>query len=155
MRSEADKIRFETKFEKRSPNECWEWRGWYFSGGYGGFDYENRATGAHRSSHELYIGPISKGVVICHKCDNKRCVNPNHLFAGTSLDNNLDTLKKKRGNRVRGSACSWSKLDEKQVWHIRNSNLPQVFLAKFYGVDPSHVSMIRSGRRWSHVLVSH
>jgi len=77
--------------------DCWEWVGAKFNRGYGVFAYNGKSPGyAHRFSYELHHGPIPKGMVIMHKCDNRKCVHPDHLKAGTQKENIHDAMKKGR-----------------------------------------------------------
>ncbi len=76
--------------------ECWIWHGGLFSNGYGQFRWGRRKVKAHRFIWQLLFGPIPQGKIICHTCDNPKCVNPNHLFLGTHKDNTQDMLKKGR-----------------------------------------------------------
>lgn len=80
--------------------ECWVWTA-SKTNGYGQFLADGKRTIAHRFSYELHYGPIPDGLFICHHCDNRRCVRPDHLFLGTNRDNNLDMIAKERhGNAV-------------------------------------------------------
>lgn len=90
--------RFYAKVDVRLPDECWNWKtGVHNKAGYGSFSYNGRARYAHRVSLELKLGrPLKKGEVACHRCDNPSCVNPNHLFSGTTRDNARDAIKKGR-----------------------------------------------------------
>ncbi len=78
-------------------NGCWEWIGARCLTGHGKFWYNKRLGEAHRFSYEIHVGSIPKGMVICHKCDNPPCVNPEHLFLGTMKDNSQDMMAKGRG----------------------------------------------------------
>lgn len=78
-------------------NECWIWQGTFLVKGYGVCTVEGKQVRAHRRSYELSFGEIPEGLIICHKCDNPKCVNPNHLFAGTHVDNAHDRDAKGRG----------------------------------------------------------
>lgn len=87
--------RFEEKIQKAT---CWIWKaGKRGNNGYGGFRVNSTSIRlAHNVSYELYVGEIPKGMKVLHKCDNPLCVNPNHLFLGTQLDNIKDRDMKGR-----------------------------------------------------------
>ncbi len=78
-------------------NGCWEWKAKKDKNGYG-IIYATKNTRAHRFSYELYHGKIFENLIICHKCDNPPCVNPDHLFMGTHKDNAQDRQQKNRGH---------------------------------------------------------
>ena len=80
---------------------CWEWRGWKHDKGYGLLEVSKKKVRAHRVAYEGMVGEIPEGLLVCHKCDNPCCVNPDHLFVGTYRDNVLDMHRKGRfvGNR--------------------------------------------------------
>lgn len=76
---------------------CWEWKGGAPpSTGYGRIYRRGKSIGAHRAAWEISFGPILKGLQVCHKCDNRTCVRPDHLFLGTISDNIKDMVKKGR-----------------------------------------------------------
>lgn len=77
---------------------CWLWTGSKFSQGYGRIHRHSQALKCHRLAYELAIGPIPEGLFVCHRCDVRACVNPDHLFLGSSQDNNDDMRSKGRSN---------------------------------------------------------
>ena len=84
--------RFEEKFTIGEPDECWEWKASLDRHGYGQInrgreDGKSKVVRAHRISYELYVGPIPDGLFLDHKCENRSCVNPNHLRPATNAQN--------------------------------------------------------------------
>ena len=137
---------------------CWEWGAGVYVTGYGMFCMRrgNRKTfSAHRISWMLHNNAsILNGVMVCHTCDNRLCVNPDHLYLGTGYDNNNDTIIRNRGNRTLGSKCSWAKLDEDKVREIRrlkSQGLKQSKIALMYNIDASLISDIIHNKKWRHV----
>jgi hypothetical protein len=95
MKEKTTVERFLEKFTIIGEDECWEWTGTKNYKGYGQFR-NGKMNPAHRFSYEYSIGPIPKGLLVCHKCDNPACVNPNHLFTGSGSDNMQDMVNKGR-----------------------------------------------------------
>jgi len=81
------------------PGKCWIWYGAMDDYGYGRMDIHGKHRKAHRLSYELYKGVIPEDKVICHKCDNPSCVNPNHLFLSSQKDNMRDKIWKGRDRK--------------------------------------------------------
>lgn len=88
--------RFWKKVVKLPDDGCWEWSGYLTSTGYGSIMQDYKNIKAHRLSWEIHYGLIPEGMLICHKCDNRKCVRPDHLFLGTFLLNHHDALSKGR-----------------------------------------------------------
>jgi hypothetical protein len=101
---------------------------------------------AHRFSYIIYKGAIEKGKFICHTCDNPLCVNPEHLYQGTALQNKRDAIARNR-TKV-GEDHHKSKLTEEQVKEILKYNDTGIALARKFGVDKNTISNIRRGKSW-------
>jgi len=134
------------------PDECWEWRGAKSEQGYGYIRGSGHGSmlRAHRIAWELANGPISAGTCVLHRCDNPSCVNPAHLFLGTSTDNSHDMVNK--GRSARGERNGESKLIEQDVHEIRqmlSQNILERVIAKKYGVSRKAISTIKTGENWN------
>ena len=120
----------------KQPEGCWPWVGFTDTLGYGQFE---RNIKAHRQAYQYAIGDIPTGMVVCHRCDNPPCCNPDHLFAGTLKDNSQDMVAKGR--------AFLRKLTPQQVKHIRDlapdlARGGQRALAREFGVHPQTINKI-------------
>ena len=135
-----------------SDSGCWLWTGSTHKQGYGKISFRGKTQPSHRISYELFNGSIPKNMMVCHKCDNTKCVNPRHLFLGTAMDNMQDKVSKGRHKGAKqGSLHHKSKLTEFAVKEIINSNMNQYQLAEIHGVSQSTISSIKAGKKWRHV----
>lgn len=146
-----ERRRFESSF--RVTPSCWIWESTMFNTGYGQFHAtEKRGWRAHRYSYTIYVGPIPDGLCVCHRCDNPKCVNPDHLFLGTNQENTADRVAKGRTAKNFGTAQGTAKLKDEQVIAIRSMSGKQGDIAKIFGVHQSLISYIKSGKIWPHLL---
>ena len=131
---------------------CWVWTGNLVGSlGYGGLRVGNKTPRAHRVSWELFRGPIPAGMHVLHKCDVPSCVNPDHLFLGTHLENMRDKERKGRGNQPTGVRNAKTTLSPDAILDIRLSTARPCYLARLYGVSWTTIQNIRLRRTWRHV----
>lgn len=133
--------------------ECWEWRASRVQGGYGQFCVaRGNHMLAHRFAYSITHGDIPPGLMVCHKCDNRKCVRPDHLFLGTAKDNVADMIAKGRGNYQRKITRHGYKLTAEQACEIRElyktGQYTQKQIAEVYGVIKQNVQAICAGRYW-------
>ena len=124
---------------------CWEWIGGLSDSGYGRIWVLRRLEQAHRASFLAFNGDISDGRFVCHSCDNKRCVNPSHLFLGTHLENMADMVSKGRRSIISGARNGRTKLTDDQVASIRADTRKYRHIAREFGVSISHIEKISAG----------
>lgn len=134
-------------------DDCILFTGFLNPNGYGRRSLNNRSISAHRYAWIKAYGDIPTGMCVCHKCDVKACINPEHLFLGTHTDNMRDRTAKGRCNQA-GSTNSSSKLTESDIPRIReriSNGETNKAIAFDYGVTPGVIWFIRKGKTWTHV----
>lgn len=151
--------RFWARVAVGGPEVCWPWLASTTRDGYGQISRGLRGgvkVGAHRMAYELTSGPVPTGLRVCHRCDNKPCCNPAHLFVGTAADNSHDMVLK--GRSTQGDRHPSRVLTSEQVEQIRQDwidweeyGLLQKELAYAWGIGAPHMSMILNGKLWRHV----
>jgi len=146
------RARFEGNY-KVAAGGCWEWAKCRDQNGYGRIQHDGRSQVAHRIAWELWVGPIPEGKCILHKCDNPSCINPDHLFVGTQLDNIADmNAKGRHGKFVHESESSpGAKLKWPEVREIRRrcANGELIYMvANDYGVSKTTVGYIIRRQTW-------
>ena len=131
---------------------CWLWSGSMFQHGYGSVQSMGKRRLAHRYFYEHMRGSIPEGMLLLHKCDVRCCVNPDHMFVGTSAHNAADCAAKGRQARLGGVRHPNTHLSAADVAEIRRlcagRLMVQREIAAKYGITQSNVSMIASGRTW-------
>jgi len=128
---------------------CHVWTGVPSHNGYGRIGINYKDYLAHRLSYELQVGPIPEGLFVCHTCDNRLCINPQHLFLGTLQDNHADMVSK--GRQQKGESHYRAMLTADAVKEIRCCGKPDKEMAHMLGVSKSAIKRVRSGKVWRHV----
>ncbi len=154
----------------KKSGDCWLWIGGVLTDGYGGFGISHNkhhySYRAHRISYSLTNNlPIPDNLLVCHKCDNPLCVNPDHLFLGTPADNSADMIGKERSGKgrqkipdscVKGEHHGRAKLTVTEIEKIRTivsqPNRPSYKqIGQQFGVNQSHIHRIAKRKTWSHM----
>lgn len=141
--------RFAEKWREDPVSGCWEWKAFRLQNGYGWFRLGGQGSTmelAHRVSWSVHRGAIPVGLFVCHRCDNRGCVNPNHLFLGTVADNQHDMAEK--GRAVHGESSHLAKLTLNQIRRIRTMPGTSRRVAKLFGVTDSTIRYVRRGDTW-------
>lgn len=129
---------------------CWLWTGYTWDG-YGilGSTHGKSGHRAHRYAYECVNGPIPKGMVACHKCDTRSCVNPAHIFIGTQGQNVADMVSK--GRALLGERNPKALLTRDAVLAVVSDTAGNAEIARKLGVHKTTVHNIRSGKSWGHL----
>ena len=130
---------------------CWEWTGTITPQGYGYVSFNQKMVSAHRVAFELEIGKIPDDMYVLHSCDNRKCVNPEHLRAGTAQDNVDDMKERNRSPDRRGEANGRTILSEKDILDIRSSQLKTSELMIKYNLGRTAIRDIVNKRSWKHL----
>lgn len=143
------------------PDACWEWTAFVDNNGYGALKVGGKKTTAHRYSLELALDrPIRSGMLVCHRCNNRTCVNPSHLYEGTPKQNVADMIRDGTRHRQPGNTQyindaglnRHSGLTDDQIltiYHRARSGETSRALGREYGISHSMVTAIATGYRWS------
>jgi len=143
-------------------NECWNWLGASTHNGYGVLGPNLKERRAHRLSWTLHYGEIPDGQLVLHSCDNRKCVNPKHLFLGTPLENTEDMYAKGREKNPGPSVVQYgenvpsSKISTEEARQIRSLYHPYQrgltkYLAEKFGLSQVQIRVVATGRQWSHL----
>lgn len=143
------------KFVKKTNNskKCWEWTGYLTRCGYPQLTVRPKTYRAHRVSFYLHNGYWAKGYVL-HSCDNRKCVNPNHLREGTHTENMQEMVLRNR--QAKGENISTAILDTEKVKQIKmlvKQGKGNAEIAKIYNLKTRHVWTIATNKSWSHVKI--
>jgi hypothetical protein len=130
---------------------CWLWLA-STSRGYPKIHFRGKRWQGHRLIYSLLKEPIPDGKCLCHHCDVRECVNPEHMFVGSQHDNMRDLTRKGYMKRAVGERSPLAKLTEEDVLFIRaNPSVPYAYLRERYGIGNSHIQRIKRGETWRHI----
>lgn len=131
---------------------CWLWLKSTVKG-YGQLTFQKKHLETHRASWIAFRGPIPSGMHVLHRCNTRACVNPDHLYLGTNLDNARDRVAAgtARNKPMFGSDHPLAKMNEELAWQIKNAEGTGKQISERFGVKLPTVQAIRSGRQWKHV----
>ena len=147
--------RFEQLCMPEPNTGCWLWLGALSAERYGCMSINGRSTKANRVAWLLYRSEIPNDLCVLHRCDVPLCVNPDHLFLGTQIDNISDRDRKLRHRALQGELHGNAKLSETDVLEIRRlakeRSVPQKQIAARFGIHVGTVESIVGRRAWRHI----
>lgn len=146
----SDKCTVKGNMYVNQKSKCWIWAGNLGAKGYGKLSKKGETLSAHRFAYQSFNGDIPAGMHVLHKCDNRACVNPKHLFIGNNTDNIRDMHAKGRSVNV-GVTHHDNRLTPKQVFQIRKDTRLMRIIADDYGISAATVCTIRSRETWKHL----
>lgn len=132
-------------------NGCWLWKGSVGSNGYGKINNKGQHLSAHRASYTVFKGAIPKGKHVCHSCDIRTCVNPDHLWIGTQRDNIQDMIEKGRKAPQKGKNIKWSKDIVEKAIALKNEGKTYVEVHDITGIPIGTLSAYVNGNRRSYI----
>lgn len=141
--NEKIKQRFSRKF-RILESECWEWLSTLHRDGYGKFWIDGKNIQAHRVSYRIFISEIPIDNMILHTCDNRKCVNPKHLYAGTAKQNYQDAVVRRR---FIGRRKIPYEIVQKSISLYRTGQYTQEEIGKMLGISQLQVSRYASGKQ--------
>lgn len=134
-----------SKIDRRSDTECWPWLGNLRPNGYGQWSLAGRCVSPHRVVYVLAHGELPSGLFVCHHCDNPRCCNPAHLYAGTPAQNQQDAIRRNRRPSRAGELHPLSKLTNSQreaIVRRRGAGERGIDLAREFAVSPPTITRL-------------
>ena len=149
--------RFWAKVNKTDDKECWNWTAHVLKSGYGWIAVGNKKSNfAHRVCAVLegLLSDLDSSLHVLHRCDNRKCCNPSHLFIGTNADNVADRVSKNRSKSKPqpGELNGMAKLSATDIIDIRRfyaqGEISQSKLAKMYNTQQSNISRVVNNKRW-------
>ena len=143
-----------SNYRRVTTSGCWEYTRHIDKGGYGKIRVGKVMAPVHVVAWVANHDIIQGGLVVMHKCDNPSCFNPNHLMLGTQSENTADRFWKGREYERSGEKNHQAKISEgdvKDIFRLRSSGMKQKDIAAIYGVHPTHISSILTGKSWGHL----